>query len=333
MTIVGAASVLPGAAAEPRPGGGAPAFGPALEGAEFRGMAGVYAPIFTPYTKDNRINVEMLERMVEFQLAQGVRGFYTTGSTGESLLLTVPERKLVLETVTRANRGQGKIIAHVGCVRTDDSVELARHAADHGADWIASIRPVFFGQNAECAYTHYRRIAGATDRPFLIYCLNQALDPEAERRLFDIPNVKGMKYTGTDLFAVQRLQAALGKEAIFFVGHDPMLLPGLALGDVFSGGIGTTYNFAPGLYAELFRLARKGRFPEAARCQRQADRLIGLMLSHNENLSYAKAFMRYIGFDCGPARYPFKPISEPEYEAFAERIRALGILPCVRDNG
>lgn len=326
MTIVGAASVLPGAAAEPRPGGGAPAFGPALEGAEFRGMAGVYAPIFTPYTKDNRINVEMLERMVEFQLAQGVRGFYTTGSTGESLLLTVSERKLVLETVVKANRGRGKVIAHVGCARTDDAVELAKHAADHGADWIASVRPVFFGQDAEGAYTHYSRIAGATDKPFMIYCVNRSLDPQVEKRLFDIPNVKGMKYTGTDLFAVQQLKMVLKKEAIFFVGHDPMLLSGLVLGSVFSGGIGTTYNMVPKLYSELYRFASEGNFVEAIKRQQQTNRLLDLLISFGGNDSYWKACMRYLGFDCGPARYPFRPLTEAEYQNLAGKLDSLGIF-------
>ena len=46
------------------------------------------------------------------------------GSTGEGLLLTVAERKQVLEAAIKANRGRGKIIAHVGAVRTEDSVEL-----------------------------------------------------------------------------------------------------------------------------------------------------------------------------------------------------------------
>ena len=72
-----------------------------LEGAEFQGMAGAYTALFTPFTRENRVNVEMLERMVAYHLAQGLRGFYLTGSTGEGFLLNETERKQVVETVVR----------------------------------------------------------------------------------------------------------------------------------------------------------------------------------------------------------------------------------------
>ena len=77
----------------------------------FEEMRGAYSALFTPYTKDNRINTEMIGRLVEHQLAGGLRGFFVGGTTGESMLLTLDERKLVLETVVAANRGRGKVIA------------------------------------------------------------------------------------------------------------------------------------------------------------------------------------------------------------------------------
>ena len=36
--------------------------------------------------------------------------------------------------------------------------------------------------------------------------------------------------------------------------------------------------------------------------------------------------MRYIGLDCGAYRYPYEPLSEAAYQAFAARIAALGIV-------
>ena len=47
---------------------------------DFQEMKGAYSALFTPYTKDNRINTEMVGRMVEHQLAGGLRGFFVGGS-------------------------------------------------------------------------------------------------------------------------------------------------------------------------------------------------------------------------------------------------------------
>lgn len=305
-----------------------------LTGREFQGMEGAHVALFTPFTADNKINVETLERMVEYHLTEGLRGFYLTGSTGEGFLQSMDERKLVVETVIKANRGRGKIIVHVGRLSTDDSVLLARHAADCGADWISSVAPVFFGQSYEAAYRHYQRIAESTDLPFMIYSIGQALNPEHDVRFFEIRNVKGLKYTGRDYYNSQRLKRLLPKEAIFFAGCDEQLLCALALTNVFSGGIGTTYNIIPAHFARIYELALQNRFHEAAALQEEANRVVELMIE-SENWSYRKAFMRYIGLDCGAFRYPYAPLSEDEYLAFAARLAKQGIVraeECTRSD-
>jgi N-acetylneuraminate lyase len=291
----------------------------------FQGMAGAYTALFTPFTADNRVNVGAIERLVEFLLAKGIRGFYLTGSTGEGFLLSADERKLVVETVMKVNRGRGKVIVHVGCVATDDAVALARHAAACGVDWVSSVGPVYFGQSFEGAYRHYKRIAEATDLPFMVYSIGQALVPERDVRFFDVKNIRGMKYTGSDYYSAQELKRRLNKEAIFFAGRDEQLVGALAMGDLFSGGIGTTYNIIPGHFARICALAEQDKFAQAAPVQDEANRLITLMIE-SENWSYRKAFMRFIGLDCGWCRYPFAPLTEAEYAAFAPRIASLGIV-------
>ena len=175
---------------------------------------------------------------------------------------------------------------------------------------------------------HYRRISSATDLPFMIYSFGAALVPERDIRFFDLPNVKGMKYTGTDYFAVQCLKRKLddaGREAIFFAGRDEQLVCALAYRNVFSGGIGTTYNIIPRHFADICRLSFAGDAEGAAKVQDEANRVVTLMVE-SENWSYRKAMMKYIGLDCGWCRYPFAPLTDEEYDAYAKRIKALGIL-------
>ena len=293
----------------------------------FNGMSGAYAAMFTPYDAKGRVNPEMIARIMDYGYANGLRGFYLTGTTGEWWLLSMDERKQVYAAAAKSNRGRGKLIAHVGANCTDDSVALARYAAEVGIDWVSSITPQLYRNSFDAALYHYRTIAAATNLPFMVYSMGSALVPERDIRLFDIPNVKGMKYTGRDYYAAQRLKRRLDarKETIWFAGCDEQLLCGLALGNVFSGGIGTTYNIIPKHFARICALAAKDKFREAAKLQDEANRVVELMIE-SDNWSYRKAMMKFIGLDCGSYRKPFEPLTAAQYRAYAKRFAALGIV-------
>ena len=290
------------------------------------GMAGTYTALFTPFTVGNRVNEEMIGRMVEYGLANGIKGFYLTGGTGEGLLLSKDERKLVYRTAVKAAKGRAKLIAHVGCVNTDDAVELARAAADAGCDWVSSVPPVYYGQKPADVYNHYRLISEATDLPFLIYANGGVVNPDVDARLFDIKNVKGMKYTGTNFYDVQRLKSRIGKEAVFFSGSDQHMIAALSFGDVFSGSIGTLQNVIPAHFVKIWNLARANDFLAAARVQAEANKAVEFVCHTFAKQSLRKAAMRYIGLDCGMFRPPHEPYTEAEYADFCAKADKLGIF-------
>lgn len=290
------------------------------------GMAGVYTALFTPFTSDDRVNEEMLGRMVEYGLANGIKGFYLTGGTGEGLLLSKDERKLVYRVAAKAAKGRAKLIAHVGCVNTNDAVELAHAAADAGCDWVSSVPPVYYGQKPADVYNHYRLISEATDLPFLIYANGGVVNPETDARLFDLRNVKGMKYTGTTFYDVQRLKSRVGKEAVFFSGSDQHMIAALSFGDVFAGSIGTLQNVIPAHFVRIWNLARANDFRAAAQVQDEANKAVEFVCHTFAKHSLRKAAMRYIGLDCGMFRPPHEPYTEAEYADFCAKADKLGVF-------
>lgn len=296
-----------------------------LSGREFKGMQGAYSAMFVPRDKKGRVNPEAIGALMDYGYSAGLKGFYLTGSTGEWFLLTREERHQVIDAAVKYNRSRGKLIAHVGANSTDEAVAEAKYAADAGIDWISAITPMLYRTSFDAAMYHYRKISEATDLPFLIYSLSAALVPERDIRFFDLPNVKGMKYTGRDYYAAQALKRRIGKETIWFAGCDEQLICALALGNVFSGGIGTTYNIIPGHFAKICRLAFSGKFREAAKIQDEANKVVELMIE-SDNWSYRKAMMKYVGIDCGFYPGPFEPLTPAEEKAFLKRFAALGIV-------
>ena len=286
---------------------------------------GAYAAMITPFTTDDKVNEGAIEQLIEYGLAGGLAGFYLTGSTGEGLLMSVAERKQVYRRAVKAAKGRCKLIAHVGAVRTEDSIALARYAADIGCDWISSVAPVYFGQTFEAQYRHYKDISEATNLPFMVYCFRSSLVPERDARLFDLKNVKGMKYTGSDYFAVQCLKRKLDKEAVFFAGRDEQFACAMALGNVFSGAIGTSQNFIPRHFANIYDCCMRNDFAAAAKWQDEANRFVELLIS-NENWSTWKAMMKHVGIDCGAARKPYAPLSAAEERKWIKRFAALKLV-------
>ena len=290
----------------------------------FKGMNGAYAAMFTPFDAKNRVNEERIAQIVDYGIKNGLNGFYLTGTTGEWWLLSMEERKRVMAAAVKAAKGRCKLIAHVGANCTDDSVALAKYAAEIGIDWISSIAPQLYRTSFDATYFHYKTITSATDLPFMIYSMGSALVPGRDIRFFDLKNVKGIKYTGRDYYAAQCLKRKLDRETIWFAGCDEQLLCGLALGNVFSGGIGTTYNIIPKHFAKICELASKGRFGEAAKWQDEANQVVELMIE-SDNWSYRKAMMKFVGLDCGAYRKPFEPLTKAQETSYLKRFEMLGI--------
>ncbi|MGI9517912.1 MAG: dihydrodipicolinate synthase family protein, partial [Pirellulaceae bacterium] len=162
-----------------------------------------------------------------------------------------------------------------------------------------------------------------TDLPFMVYAFGNDIRWPRDKALFDLPNVCGLKYTGPNFFSVQQLARRLDKPVALMSGFDEQFVAALTMG--FQGGIGSTYNFAPQYYAGIYENFQDGNIAEAARLQAEVNCVTEYMVQQ-ENWSYRKAIMRYIGLDCGHCRAPYAPLTESEYASWAAGIDELGIL-------
>ena len=322
--VAGAAAVL---GSKSVPAAGSQAL-PVPPGREFEGMGGAFSAMYTPFTADNRVNEEMIERIVEFGISSGLKGFYLTGTTGEGMLMTPAERATVIRRVVKASRGRAKIIAHIGAVGTDESLANVRNAADAGVDWLSAIAPVFYGRGFGGTYRYYKRLSEETDLPFMIYAMNTGVNPERDAKLFDLKNVKGMKYTGHSCWDIARLRAKVGKAAVFYSGADEQSLPAMSMRNVFNGCIGTSQNVIPRHFTRMCSAIAAGDIGEAEGLQSEIVRFVDVMLGGADgNGSWHKAMMRYIGLDCGSSRSPNGwPLTEAEYAALCARLDALGFV-------
>lgn len=287
-----------------------------------RTFDGFWPALIAPYTQDNEIDVPVLRRLVDYHLGKGVSGFYVCGSTGEGAFQTVAERMLVSETVLGQAGGRVPVIVHVGAAVIGDATRLAQHAQAFGAAGISSILPPVIYDLRGVAPFFERVAAAAPDLPFYPYLFGFTRDALALMAdLAHIPNLAGSKYTGPNMYELSQLVRLRSQGWTVFSGMDEQAALGLMYG---AGGlIGSTLNFMPGVYREIYASVRGGDHARALELQQRANRVTGLLIS----FGFAGAFretMRLLGFDCGRPRLPNPPLAEDRREAFHAGLRELG---------
>src|SRR6056297_520914 len=105
---------------------------------------GPLAALLTPRDVSGALRLEGLEANLELGLEKGVKGFVTTGGTGEYPDLSVEQRRQLLERAAQVLHGRAWLIASVGAMRLDESAALAEHALAAGADAVLLPPPHFY---------------------------------------------------------------------------------------------------------------------------------------------------------------------------------------------
>ena len=217
-----------------------------------------------------------------------------------------------LEAVMEAARGRIKIIAHVACNNTRDSVILARHAESIGADAIAAIPPIYFRLPEKAIAKYWNDISdGAPNTDFIIYNIPQLAGVALTLPLLDEmlknPRVKGVKNSSMPVQDIQmflRQAKNRGKELSVFNGPDEQFVSGRIIGA--SAGIGGTYAVMPEVYVKMDEAVEKGDFELARKLQYAANEVTYKMCSAQGNMyAVAKAVIeKRTGIALGGVREP-----------------------------
>ena len=271
---------------------------------------GLFSALLTPFNEDGSINFDSLEKLVEFNLQNGIDGFYVGGSTGEGLLLSPEERMQVFECVKKANKGRATPIAHVGTICTLDAIKMAKKAEELEYDAISAVAPYYYGFTLDAVLGYYNDIVNSTSLPMIIYNFPNSggfsLTKDIANKLFENEKFIGIKHTSGDMFTLNQFKK-LDREIVVYNGFDETLLAGLSMGA--DGAIGSTYNFMGKKFKKIMNCFNSGEIETAKALQNEANEIICEMIKYGVFQS-EKAILTEMGIDMGQCRPPFLPISD-----------------------
>lgn len=166
----------------------------------------------TPFDAAGRVDLDLLRTHVETSLAHAPGGIFPACGTGEFHALSTAEVTEVVAAATETVAGRIPVVAGTGGP-LGQALELARAAADAGADALLVLPPYLVGGPQRGLVAYIEAVAAASDLPVVVYHrANAQYSVESMRRLARNPKVVGFKDGTGDLAVAQQIVRAVAAE-------------------------------------------------------------------------------------------------------------------------
>ena len=230
-------------------------------------LHGVLPAMVTPFTSKDELDVNGFRWICDNAISSGVHGLIVNGSLGEFVSLRQAERQKIIEIAVETASGKLPVLVGVGNAGTGIAVELAKEAADLGADLLLVLPPFYYQAGDDALFAHYKTISDSVDIPVVIYnfpgTTKVNMNPALVAKLADAANIVGIKNSVDSLIHLRELvRLTAGKKFSVLSGMEDYLLPGLLLGT--KGTASGFSNFIPQVIVEIYEDFMKGDITKAS---------------------------------------------------------------------
>lgn len=278
-------------------------------------LKGIFSALLTSFDEKGNINENGVRQIIRHNIDKmKVDGLYVGGSTGENFLISTEEKKRIFKIAKEEAKDHIKLIAQVGSLNINESIELAKYVTDLGYDAISAVTPFYYKFSFEEIKDYYNTIINSVDNYLIIYSIpfltGVNISVEQFGELFENERIIGVKFTAADFYLLERLRKSY-PEHLIFAGFDEMMLPATVLN--VDGAIGSTFNVNGIRARQIFELAKQGKIDEAFKIQNITNDLITDILG-NGLYSTLKYLLQLQGIDAGYCKKPMSVITEAQKE-------------------
>jgi 4-hydroxy-tetrahydrodipicolinate synthase len=292
-------------------------------------FTGSITALITPFTgnEGEDLDEKAFVRLVERQISAGTSALVPVGTTGESPTLSHAEHKRVVELCIEVANKKVPVIAGAGSNSTAEAIALAGHAEKAGADAVLVVAPYYNKPTQEGLYQHFRAINEAINIPIIMYNIPGRsivdISVATMARLFELPNITGVKDATADIARVTAQRLAMGEKFNQLSGDDGTILGFMAHGG--HGCISVTANVAPKLCAQFQAHCLTGEFAAAREIH---DKLMPLhqALFVEASPGPVKYAAEQLGLCSAKSRQPIVEIAESSKRAVDAALTSLGLV-------
>ncbi len=283
---------------------------------------GIYTALITPFTEEGYVDQSALNRLIDFQIEQGVDGLVPCGTTGESPTLSPDEHDRVIKLTVNYAKGRVPVIAGTGSNATLEAVQLSQHAEVFGVDAVLLVNPYYNKPTQKGLYLHFKTIANSVNIPCIVYNIEGRTGVNVEtdtlvKLMNDCKNIVAVKEASGDMDQVRAVIANKSDDFSVLSGNDNMAIDLIEAGG--DGVISVVSNLIPGRMVEMIHTALAG---DIAAARRMEDVLIPLFKACflETNPIPIKTALASMGWCSEIFRLPMCPLSSEEHRQTIRRV-------------
>jgi len=266
---------------------------------------GVFPALLTPFTKDEKLDLDMFETNLAAQKEAGVHGVIIGGSLGEASTITEKEKEELTEFSVEYLNEDIPVIMNIAESTTADAIKQAANAKKWGADGLMLLPPMRYKTDDRETIEYFKAVARSTDLPIMIY--NNPHDykidtrPEMFDQLIDCKNITALKESSRDVTNLTRMKNRFGDRINVLCGVDTLAMEELCLGA--DGWVAGLVDAFPKETVAIYNLVKAGKIEEATVIYRWFMPLLELDI-HAKLVQYIKLAATQTGIGSEYVRAP-----------------------------
>ena len=273
---------------------------------------GTGVALITPFKNDLSIDYDALEKLVEYNITNGINYLVINGTTGESATITHEEKQQLVHFISKVNNSRLPLVLGVGGNNTAQVVHELQTSDLSQIDAILSVAPYYNKPTQEGLYQHFKTISEASPKPVIMYNVpgrtSKNMEPRTTLRLaHNFDNIIAIKEAGNNV--QQYLELIKNKPRGFHVisGDDDLALNVVLAGA--SGVISVIGQGFPKEFSSLINLGLEGKNKEAYELHYRLMDVINLIFSEN-NPAGIKAVLHALKITNNTVRLPLVEASD-----------------------
>ena len=195
--------------------------------------SGVMPAITTKFTSDDKLDLDLFNKNLEFQLKSGVQAIVLAGSLGEASTLSRDEKNILTKNTVEFVDNKIPVVVNIAEQSTKEALKSVKSAEKYGASGLMVLPPMRYKSGTNETISYFESIAKSTKLPIMIY--NNPVDYGIEvtidmfEELLKCKNIKAVKESTRDISNVTRLKNSFGTRLKIMTGVDTIALESLLM--------------------------------------------------------------------------------------------------------
>tara|TARA_B100001250_G_scaffold297902_1_gene259371 strand:- start:359 stop:1264 length:906 start_codon:yes stop_codon:yes gene_type:complete len=276
---------------------------------------GVMPAITTKFTDSDKLDINLFNKNLDFQLKSGVDAIVLAGSLGEASTLTQDEKNILTKNTVDFVNKKIPVVVNIAEQSTRDAIKSVKDAEKYGANGLMVLPPMRYKSGKKETINYFESIANSTSLPIMVY--NNPVDYGIEvtidmfEKLLKCDNITAVKESTRDISNVTRLKNSFGSRLKIMTGVDTIALESLLMGA--DGWIAGLVCAFPEETVAIYKLKIQGKIKEAVQIYRWFLPLLELDINPKlvQNIKLAESLL---GIGSEYVRLPRQPLTGKERE-------------------